>query len=424
MSNMCAQIFVLQHRLERFLFMCISVLVMSPLAVHSDAGGGGQSSLRVIEGDVLVADNPLSRAITVPATNPPWVNGIVPYRIDSTLPLSSIQAINRAILRWNQLSGITLVALDADNENSALLASTDDALIFQPGPGCASWVGRRGGVQEVWVAPNCTAGSVLHEIGHALGLEHEHTRPDRDQYITINWNNIDPAKRHNFNVAPAGSRPLGQYDYDSIMHYGPKNFSINQQATITPRFVATNVIGQRRSPSQGDLAAIASLYATDLSVLTQVYPFNQTSEVAIHVSNDRAQGAHSISLNVSIGEGRLREYNEDQWNCNSAAAGKIDCTLEQLAGGTTSLLLLNLDRNVALDQVRAVVSSKTPDDNLKNNANSADDEPTLSSAIAAVQDDTTDDGSFGAGLSPAWLVLALLWLYRKTGFRIYRHVKV
>ena len=32
--------------------------------------------------------------------------------------------------------------------------------------------------------------TVLHELCHILGMEHEHQRPDRDDYVEINWTNI------------------------------------------------------------------------------------------------------------------------------------------------------------------------------------------------------------------------------------------
>lgn len=55
---------------------------------------------------------------------------------------------------------------------------------------CASFVGCQGGAQSVFFAKICNVGNLCHEFIHALGLHHEHTRKDRDQYITIQWDKI------------------------------------------------------------------------------------------------------------------------------------------------------------------------------------------------------------------------------------------
>ena len=63
---------------------------------------------------------------------------------------------------------------------------------------CWSYIGRRGGEQVLSLRPPdqkschclCNVGRIMHEMMHALGFFHEHTRPDRDDYINIVVDNV------------------------------------------------------------------------------------------------------------------------------------------------------------------------------------------------------------------------------------------
>ena len=70
-------------------------------------------------------------------------------------------------------------------------------------------------------------GDILHEICHALGLWHEQSRPDRNNYVTIHWENIEDGEESNFRIKKEKEvdyQGTG-YDYGSIMHYGTGAFN-------------------------------------------------------------------------------------------------------------------------------------------------------------------------------------------------------
>lgn len=138
-------------------------------------------------------------------------------------------------------------------------------------PGCFSdYVGYSGEKQAINLQnPGCThTGTIAHELGHNLGLWHEHTRPDRDQYVTVLKDNIKEADITNFIKRKAEDINMQglKYDFDSIMHYGQNAFSKNGDNTIEVKDVAafeaqgSPNVGQREHLSIGDAAIINRLY--------------------------------------------------------------------------------------------------------------------------------------------------------------------
>ena len=61
---------------------------------------------------------------------------------------------------------------------------------------------------------------------HAVGFWHEHSREDRDNYVTINEDRIADGKAKQFEKKddPAVANLIGEYDFCSIMHYRLKIF--------------------------------------------------------------------------------------------------------------------------------------------------------------------------------------------------------
>jgi hypothetical protein len=173
-----------------------------------------------------------------------WPNCTVPFTIAAGMPNQA--RVTQAIAHWEANTGFRFVARTTEA----------DFVTFQDGAGCSSAVGRQGGQQFVTLQnPGCDAGRAIHEIGHVIGFWHEQSRQDRDAFVTIHWDKIQPGREHNFNQHISDGDDVGAYDYGSIMHYERDAFSIDGSDTITPINPPTAAIGQRVALSAGDLAS-------------------------------------------------------------------------------------------------------------------------------------------------------------------------
>ncbi|MFE5476052.1 Dot/Icm T4SS effector Zinc-dependent metalloprotease LegP [Nocardia sp. NPDC055165] len=180
-----------------------------------------------------------------------WPNAVVPFEVDPALPAP--QRVFDAVAHWNARTRIRFVPRTGAH---------GDFVRFVPSTSSRSPVGRRGGRQTIELAASAPVGTVVHEMGHALGLWHEQSREDRGNFIAVRLDRVDPAHRHNFDQHITDGDDVGGYDFGSIMHYPATAFSTTGQATILARVpVPPGVtMGQRSALSAGDVNAAHTIY--------------------------------------------------------------------------------------------------------------------------------------------------------------------
>ncbi|XP_065064980.1 zinc metalloproteinase nas-13-like [Rhopilema esculentum] len=140
----------------------------------------------------------------------------------------------------------------------------NETLYFYRGKGCWSYVGYiPNKMAPISLGYGCwRKGIVIHEMAHALGFFHEQSRPDRDDYVTILWENIPKYFRNQFKkytLKHIDSLNV-PYDYLSIMHYNRHQFG-GDKPTIDAKDPAYKYkIGQRNGLSEKDILQFGIMY--------------------------------------------------------------------------------------------------------------------------------------------------------------------
>ncbi|XP_053686030.1 astacin-like [Sabethes cyaneus] len=184
-----------------------------------------------------------------------WPDNTVYYAIDTNaFTLTQQDAIRAALQQIMLVSCMKYVARTTQ---------TDYVLVTGEYTGCWSYLGRRGGAQQLNLQPNgcLSRGTIMHEFLHALGFVHMQSASDRDFYVKINWAAIQGGKESNFDrYSSAIIDDFGiSYDYESVMHYGATAFSTSGAATIIP-YESGVSIGQRVGLSYKDIKRLNMLY--------------------------------------------------------------------------------------------------------------------------------------------------------------------
>uniref|UniRef100_A0A183BY23 Metalloendopeptidase n=1 Tax=Globodera pallida TaxID=36090 RepID=A0A183BY23_GLOPA len=155
-----------------------------------------------------------------------WTNNEIPFIFSAKFNERQKRAIREALAVLEDSSCFRFIPR----------SNQRDFLFFDMREGCFSFVGKVGGRQLLSLAAGCLHDYIIwHEVMHALGLEHEHQRPDRDRFIRIHWENVEADKHLNFEKIPQTDVDLyHNYDYHSLMHYDGTAFGKTDRGTGEP----------------------------------------------------------------------------------------------------------------------------------------------------------------------------------------------
>ncbi|XP_057380411.1 zinc metalloproteinase nas-4-like [Daphnia carinata] len=207
----------------------------------------------LFEGDISGVQSIQELRNAIVGRNYRWPNAVIPYIIGTPFTMEERSVIARALMEYHNKTCIRFVPRTIQ----------PDYIVFKTtGSGCNSNVGRTGGAQTVSLDQGCVhVGLIIHELMHAAGFYHEQARTDRDDYVVINWANIQDGMQRNFDqLGPNEIELLGtRYDTGSVMHYDQFAFAKDRKIPTIYSKTGSN-LGNTQGFSQNDIAKLNIMY--------------------------------------------------------------------------------------------------------------------------------------------------------------------
>jgi hypothetical protein len=134
----------------------------------------------IYKGDMIFISDPTKAPRNVHRYTLKWADGVIPFTFD----VASAYSIAEKVVI---LTAMRKIEHKTNNCLSFKQRTTESEYVrFEDAEGCNSWVGRAGiaglpGQRISLQKGGCIdEGTVMHEILHTAGFEHEHERSDRD----------------------------------------------------------------------------------------------------------------------------------------------------------------------------------------------------------------------------------------------------
>jgi hypothetical protein len=188
-----------------------------------------------------------------------WSAGDVYYAFSNNVSAGKQQAFLDGMAEWAMFANLHFIPY-TNEPNYVFIYEAAEA------EGGQSDVGMIGGEQYIQIGPTSwNRPTICHELGHTLGLVHEHQRFDRDNFVTIFTNNVASGDEGDF-ILLTDSQNETLYDFLSVMHYSRTNLSVSPLLDVIeplpPYSQYLNLMGQLSDPvlSAYDRAGMAAVY--------------------------------------------------------------------------------------------------------------------------------------------------------------------
>ncbi|MDC8098724.1 MULTISPECIES: M12 family metallopeptidase [Chryseobacterium] len=214
-----------------------------------------KNGMNFFQGDIVLSDQQLAGDNALHkggASFSRWPGAKIYYTVAGNMGSINANKITTAVNEYNSKTNTQWIP--RTNQTNYV------EFIFGSSSGSDGWahIGYQGGKQTISLDQYISVGSVIHEMGHTVGLYHEHARKDRDQYVSIQWNNIQDGQAYNFNMYNSGT-DIGPFNINSVMMYWPNSYSKNGQPTIK-RANNTTFTYNRTGFTTGDINTINAMY--------------------------------------------------------------------------------------------------------------------------------------------------------------------